>query len=181
GCGKSKATIDECARLYEAGKIDCLLVVAPSGVERNWITDEVPTHLPDEILSEAKLFHYQTERAGTKWHQRAAEEAIAHQGLVVIAMSYDATVTEPLTEKDKTTGRRTTIWRGGKQYLWDVLSQRKCLYVADEARRIKNPQADRTKVIVKSASYAPYRRLLNGTPVPQGPFDLYTQLLFLDK
>jgi SNF2 family DNA or RNA helicase len=55
------------------------------------------------------------------------------------------------------------------------------MYVADEARRIKNPTADRTKVVVKSAVFAPYRRLLNGTPVPNGPFDLYSQLKFLDE
>lgn len=181
GTGKTKVAIDTAAWLYQNGKIDAILVVAPDGVHRNWVTDEIPKHMPLGVLEKTSMFCYRTDKAGTKYHQADAEALLAHKGLVVLTMSYDAVVTDPLYTKDATTGARHCTWRGGKKFLWDFLRTRKVLYVADESRRIKNPLADRTKVVVKSSVYAPYRRLLNGTPVPNGPFDLYSQLLFLDE
>lgn len=180
GTGKSKATIDQGAALTQAKEIDCMLVVAPDGVHRNWITDEIPKHMPDSILSKAKTFAYQTDKASTKWHRDACKQIIEHPGPIVVAMSYDAVTTDPLFAKNAA-GVKEKIWGGGKQFLWDVLRKRQCMYIADEARRIKNPMAERTKVVMKSATFAPYRRLLNGTPVPNGPFDLYSQLKFLDE
>jgi SNF2 family DNA or RNA helicase len=181
GTGKSKEALDQWGALYEDNEVDALIVVAPDGVHRNWVNEEIPKHVPDRILSKTRCFTYQTDKAATKQHQADCEAVLAHPGPIVVAMSYDAVVTEPLMGKEKSTGRRYTIWRGGKKFLWDLLRTRKAMYVADEARRIKNPTADRTKVVVKSAVYAPYRRLLNGTPVPNGPFDLYSQLKFLDE
>ncbi len=49
GTGKSKVTIDNFAYLYDQGKIDSVLLVAPKGVYRNWIDREIPKHLPDHI------------------------------------------------------------------------------------------------------------------------------------
>jgi len=37
------------AVLYEAGKINAALVVAPKGVYDNWVQNEIPAHLPDRI------------------------------------------------------------------------------------------------------------------------------------
>lgn len=181
GTGKTKLVIDNAAYLYEKREIDCVIVVAPSGVHSNWVTDEIPVHMPDRVMQNTKMFVYKTDSASTKRHQQDAEEILLHPGLIVVAMSYDSVVTEPSTALNKITGRREVIWKGGREYLWSIVKNRKCLYVADEGRRIKNPQADRTKVVVKSAKYASYRRLLNGTPVPNGAFDLYSQMLFLDE
>jgi hypothetical protein len=181
GLGKSKEVIDQAGALIEAGEINAIVIVAPDGVHRNWITDEFPTHCPDRLLGKMRMHCYQTEKAQTKWHQAACEALLAHEGVIVVAMSYDAVCTEPTYSTDKDSGKRTMIWRGGKRFLWEILQNRKVLYIADEARRIKNPTADRTKVVTKSAKFAPYRRLLNGTPVPNGPFDIYSQMLFLDE
>lgn len=181
GTGKTKETIDQAAALYEAGEINCLLVVAPDGVHLNWITDEIPAHLPDRLRANLRTFCYQTAKAQTKRHMAECMEVISHPGLLVVAMSYDAVTTEETYQKDPITGKRKLTWKGGKAYLWDILRERRTMYVADEARRIKNPKADRTKIVVKSAVHAPYRRLLNGTPVPNGPFDIYSQMMFLDE
>lgn len=43
--GKSKIVIDTCAHLHDTGRINGLLVIAPNGVHRNWINDEIPTQL----------------------------------------------------------------------------------------------------------------------------------------
>ena len=36
GTGKSKVLIDNAAMLYDNGKIDGLLIIAPKGVYKNW-------------------------------------------------------------------------------------------------------------------------------------------------
>jgi SNF2 family DNA or RNA helicase len=163
GLGKSKASIDSAANLYEQGKIDAMLIVAPGGVHGNWIINELPIHLPDNILAATRMHIFSTKKSRNKGHQIALKQVVEHRGLSVLAMSYDAMTTD-----------------NGKKAAWAMLKNRKCMYIADEARRIKTPTADRTKAVVKSATFAPYRRLLNGTPVPNGPFDLYSQMLFLD-
>jgi len=47
GTGKTKCLIDDAARLYGKGQINALVVIAPNGVHRNWIINEIPAHLPD--------------------------------------------------------------------------------------------------------------------------------------
>ena len=49
GTGKSKVLIDNVAMLYDKGKINGVLIVAPKGVYKNWYSSEIPTHLPDHI------------------------------------------------------------------------------------------------------------------------------------
>jgi len=49
GTGKSKVLIDNIAMLYDAGKINGVLIVAPKGVYKNWYDGEIPTHLSDHI------------------------------------------------------------------------------------------------------------------------------------
>ena len=49
GTGKSKVLIDNIAMLYDKGKIDGALIVAPKGVVGTWYINQVPDHLPDHI------------------------------------------------------------------------------------------------------------------------------------
>ena len=55
GTGKSKVLIDNIAMLYNAGKINGALIVAPKGVYKNWFDSEIPNHMPDYI--EKKLVY----------------------------------------------------------------------------------------------------------------------------
>ena len=49
GTGKTKVLIDNMSMLYDKGKIDGALIVAPKGVVKTWYEQELPTHLPDHI------------------------------------------------------------------------------------------------------------------------------------
>ena len=71
GTGKSKLIIDTACWLWSRGLIDAVLVVAPNGVHRNWVENEIPDHVPDEIAKDVAALHYQSPRADTKWHQKA--------------------------------------------------------------------------------------------------------------
>jgi len=49
GTGKTKVALDNAAALFEDGKINAVLIIAPKGVYDNWVFREIPMHLPDRI------------------------------------------------------------------------------------------------------------------------------------
>src|SRR6056300_47328 len=49
GTGKSKALIDNLGQLHVSKYVNFALIIAPKGVYRNWVTKEIPQHLPDHI------------------------------------------------------------------------------------------------------------------------------------
>lgn len=167
GCGKTKLVVDTGAWMYDRGIIDAIFVLAPNGVHENWVTDELPKHMPDNV--DWKAFTYQSNKAKTKWHQRACKEILEYPGLAIVCMSYNAF----MTKKNK-------HWMGGLRFTRKFLDKRRVLYVADESQRIKTPGAKRTKSVIASAKYATSRRILSGTPITKDPFDIYSQLKFLD-
>ena len=164
GTGKTKVTIDTLVHQFLQGTVDTLLVIAPGGVDRNWITDELPAHLPDELAAQMMTVNYKTKKSKTRWHQQELAQLVHHKGLSVLTMSYDAFVT-----------------KDGKQAAWNLMRKRKVFMVLDEAHAIKTPGALRTKAILSSGKYVTTRRILTGTPVAQGPFDVYSQMKFLDE
>lgn len=167
GTGKTKLAIDTACYLWEKGEIDAVLVVAPNGVHRNWLTDEMPAHVPlrirNAIGQQGRAF-WDNPKSKTKWHQRQMEQLLKHKGFAWLMISYDSFMT-----------------KAGKLFVWKFLRQRRCLYMLDEAHNVKTPNAKRTKSIVASGKYAAYRRILTGTPIATGPFDIYSQIRFLDE
>lgn len=164
GTGKTKPTIDTAAFLYELGEIDALIVVAPNGVHRNWKSDELPKHLPKRLHAKVMCEFWESQKANNKGFKEKFKKLLFHDGLAILLLSYDNVVT-----------------KNGKQYLWKFLRQRKCMYVLDEAHNIKAPGAKRTISIVASGRYSKYKRILTGTPIGVGPFDIYAQMKFLDE
>ena len=55
GTGKSKVLVDNIAMLYDKGKINAALIVAPKGVYRNWERQEIPTHMPEPLQQKNKI------------------------------------------------------------------------------------------------------------------------------
>ena len=49
GTGKSKVLIDNVSMLYDKGKINGVVIVAPKGVYKNWHESEIPTHMADHV------------------------------------------------------------------------------------------------------------------------------------
>ena len=56
GTGKSKVLIDNLAMLYDKGKVNGALIVAPKGVVGTWYKNELPDHLPDHIDKKTVLW-----------------------------------------------------------------------------------------------------------------------------
>ena len=56
GTGKTKVLIDNLAMLYDKGKVNGALIIAPKGVVGTWYNNEIPTHLPAHITHETVLW-----------------------------------------------------------------------------------------------------------------------------
>ena len=152
GTGKTYLTLLVAQWLYHAGKIDAVLVVAPSGVHHNWVSDEVPESVPGGLM---QPLAYTTQRAGTKWHQKAVADLPA-TSFPLFAISYDAINTAK-----------------GFAAAQEFLERRRCLMVLDEAHYISNLKSKRTARLMGMAPMAPYRRVLTGTPMPDNPLNEY--------
>lgn len=161
GTGKSKLLIDTCCHLYSDGKINAVLVIAPNGVHGNMVFQEFPKHawVPWEG------YVYDTSRAGTKRDDQRRHCILNEKQdkLIVIAMSYDALRTKK-----------------GFDFARAVLMQFTCMGALDESTAIANHTTERTKAAHKLAPLAPYRRVMSGTPVAEGPFKIYSQIKWLD-
>ena len=164
GTAKTKPVIDTACLMYANDRIDAVLVVAPPGVERNWNTDEIPKHMPPQFRAETRVEVFSTKRKNTKDHKWRMKTILDHQGLAILLISYNAFMTD-----------------AGKKVCSTFLKKRRVLYVLDESHNIKTPKAKRTQSLCRSAPLATYRRILTGTPIAQGPFDLYSQIRFLDE
>ena len=161
GTGKSKVCIDNAALLFEAGKIDTFVVVAPKGVYRNWANLEIPAHMPDRIERTVVIW-----RAGANKSEKELLMGLLEpsEALRILIMNVEALSTPK-----------------GRKYLTALLEGSKALLAVDESTAIKSPKAARTKALIKLAPLAHYRRILTGFPVTQSPMDLWAQCRFLDK
>ena len=160
GTGKTKVLIDNMAMLYDKGKIDGALIIAPKGVVKTWYEQEIPTHLPDHIENVTVLWQPNI----TKKQQEKLESLFEIEtALHILVMNVEAFSTEK-----------------GMKFASKFLNSHKVLMAIDESTTIKTPTAKRTRNIIDLGEYAKYRRIMTGSPVTKNPLDLYTQCYFLD-
>ncbi len=159
GTGKTKIALDNACILYNKGKIDRLLVVAPKGTYMNWVDQEIPTHVPDYVEKEILAW----KPSNSEKYKAELRKFREHDyKLKIFVMNVEAL---------------STI-KGLKQAGLFLIG--KSMMIIDESTTIKNPQAKRTKNILALAKESKYRRILTGSPVTQSPMDLWSQMDFLD-
>ena len=160
GTGKSKVLLDNISMLYDKGKINGALIVAPKGVYKNWLESEIPTHLVNHIQKKAVLW-----QALINKKQQAKLDTLfkPEVDLHILIMNVEAFSTKK-----------------GLDFAAKFLSCHSALVAIDESTTIKNPGAQRTKNILRLSKLSKYRRILTGSPVTKSPLDLYTQCFFLD-
>jgi len=159
GTGKTKVLIDNLAMLYDKGKVDGALIVAPKGVVGTWYNQEIPSHLPDHIENVTVLWQPNiTKKQQEKLDSLFKSEEFLH----ILIMNVEALSTTK-----------------GRDFAAKFLSSHSTLMAIDESTTIKNPGAKRTKNILKLSESAKYRRIMTGSPVTKNPLDLYSQCEFL--
>ena len=160
GTGKTKVLIDNMAMLYDKGKINGALIIAPKGVVKTWHEQELPTHLPNHIENVTTLWQPNiTKKQETKLNNLFDLGTDLH----IFIMNVEALSTNK-----------------GVKFAEKFLRSHRTLMALDESTTIKNPSAKRTKNVLALAPMAKYRRILTGSPVTKNPLDLYTQCEFLD-
>ena len=160
GTGKSKVLIDNVSMLYDQGKINGVLIVAPKGVYKNWYDQEIPNHLVNHIEKNVVLW-----QASITKQQQQNLDTLFKTGtdLHILIMNVEALSTKK-----------------GVDFAQKFLFSHRALMAIDESTTIKNPEAKRTKNIVNLGRAAKYKRILTGSPVTKSPLDLYKQCEFLD-
>lgn len=154
GCGKTLTTIAVAGALYNLGKIDRVLVVAPTSVCSVWPHD----------LNQFATFPWEARvLLGDKKKRLKALNELENwpfKAMRIAVINYEST-------------HREGIFEALAAYKPDLI-------VCDESQRIKNPSAAQSKALHKLGDAAPFRMILSGTPVQNNAVDLYSQYRFLD-
>jgi len=159
GTGKTKMSIDIAAHKFIDGQIEAVLIIAPNHVHEQWLRDEFPKHCPVPY----KSFTWSSSLISRKTWARMLKMFIATPVpmLKVLAVNVEAFQSETIVP-----------------YVAEFVQTHKTFIVVDEATRIKNKDAKRTKTIHKLEKYG-QRAVLTGTPTAKSPFDLWAILEFL--
>lgn len=159
GTGKSLVAFMVAMYHYMRGEITGLVIVCPNGVKEPWaemIQDYAPDDLPrDVFIWEAKTRH--------KAHGWVTKQQLKTNPLRILIINSEAL--------------SSAI---GGDLVKLFLAKHVCLMAVDESSRFKSISAARTKRLIRLRPLARYRLIMSGTPVTQGPIDLFSQCKFLD-
>jgi SNF2 family DNA or RNA helicase len=159
GTGKSFMLINNAAMLYDQGKINALLIVAPKGVYRNWYGTEIPKHMPDHVVHRMALWSASPRKA----EQQALDKLFeVSEDLKILIMNIEAFSTQK-----------------GLKFAQRFLLVHDTMMAIDESTTIKTPGSLRSKNTEKAGKRARFRRIMTGSPVTKSPMDLYQQCAFL--
>ncbi len=156
--GKCYIQICEVMDLVDNQKVNSWLIVCPNSVKDVWL-EEIETWLPKEYTADVFLWDASTRY---KVDQFIHQNVTGDKRFKVLVMNFDAFSTE----------------RGQKAGM-QFVTKHASLITLDECTRIKSPGAARTKALIKVGWKAPYRRILSGTPITQGPLDIFAPFKFL--
>jgi len=156
GCGKTKIAVD----LIINFKFKRVLILCPKSVITVW-PKEFEKHAGHSRWAVLPL------NKGTIAQRLEQAEAFLHlqevkDNQAIIVMNYEA------------------VWRSPFDS-WVLNFANFDLVICDESHRIKAAGSAISKYMARLADKVPYRLCLTGTPMPQGPMDLYGQYRFLDK
>ncbi len=161
GLGKTKMILDVASHLHDSKKIQALVVIAPNAVYKNWLSQEIPPHLGSAFI-------------GMAYPKSGSQRALMKQlvfldptfeqaKLRVLCISYDSVCTER-----------------GFDFVRKLMTIYQTMIVADESTAIKSPSTMRAKKVKAIGKLALYRWICTGTPVAQSPFDIHSQVEFLN-
>ena len=125
GTGKTKVLIDNMSMLYDKGKIDGALIIAPKGVVKTWYEQELPVHLPKHIENVTILWQSNI----TKSQQEKLDSLFEIEtALHILVMNVEAFSTDK-----------------GVKFAAKFLNSHKTLMAVDESTTVKTPTATKTK------------------------------------
>ena len=157
GLGKTRTALLAAKKLFDAKRIDRVLVLYPAAVAFSWRTEldaleEQVKFLPCGYAPADQSIHLSTPRRNDL------------EGLPVLGISYSLLPQKRHVEA-------LSYW----------CAAGKTILICDESSFLKNRTAKQTKGAAKIAERCQYRWLLTGTPIANGPLDLYGQSLVMSN
>jgi hypothetical protein len=179
--GKTQVVLDTAGLNFLNRRINGLVIAAmPSGAPRNWL-DEINALMLPAFIERRTLLWDPTKSGKTKkrdpnrpgrfkvknlTHTELLKDLLTYEGLAIICINGESTNTPAFCD----------------YMLNHFLVKRKTLLVGDEGTLLmKSPDAARTKSLHWMSKKAEMRRVLDGTPTGEGPFDLFAQYRFLSE
>jgi SNF2 family DNA or RNA helicase len=157
GTGKTKIILDV---FQNAKKPVSVLVIAPNGLHHNWAKNEIPKH-----ADKADVYCWN----GPPTSKKKQQELTRFYNLESYNKYFLINVEALRTKSGFDYANAFLIGSHGTERH----------IVVDESTCIKNPKAQQTKAVMKLAKQAERKWILNGTPITQGPLDLFSQCKFL--
>lgn len=166
GTGKTWTFLADAERLYAAGEIDAMLVIAPKGVHTNWVRREIPAHWDGPVIAGAwRTTAGKIEMAKLEKKMLTPRERGEAPPMRILAINVDGVKT-----------------KAGKAFAIRFLKSHKVLIVIDESTRIKNVKSELWEVCVEELKdLAEYRRIGSGLPITNAPTDIFGQAEFLER
>lgn len=155
GTGKTKTSLDLFTAYFLEGRVDRVLVVTKYSTRLNWKA-EIGIHVP--VVTDVCVLDTSKPRAFDAWN---GEPSDALRFLIVGTESLAAGSAITYAQKFVDSSTRVGM-------------------IVDEAHMIKNHSAVRAKACVKLGHSANYKIAMTGTPVANGPMDVFMQFEYLD-
>lgn len=149
GLGKTRTTLYDAYWHLKARRVDVAIILCPRSLRGAWNTEAEEIGFPYPVIL----------ASGT-----GAEilKEVKKAGPCVVVIHYDIVLT-----------------RGGDFIDAAIADGLKIFIALDESTRIKNHKAKVGKYLIKIKDKFKYRRILSGSPAPQGPHDLWGQFAFI--
>lgn len=158
--GKSPLSILNASWLAYKGYIDAVLIIAPNGVHRKWIKEEIPKFWPACVPHCAAAWASSMRRD----EQLKFEDAYNTDKVSILAFHVEA-----FSVSTKRAEKTIESW----------IKDKRVFLILDESHLIKSPGSKRTKALFRIRKHADFVRTLTGTAGQ--PIDYYSQYNFLDK
>lgn len=158
--GKSATAILNAGWLAYKGRIDAVLIIAPNGVNRKWINEEIPKFWPACVPHNAAAW------SSTMRKDEASAFEQARETDKVSILSFNV---EAFSASGKRAEKTLASW----------MRRRNVFLVLDESHLIKSPGSKRTKALFRIRKHAAFVRTLTGTAGQ--PIDYYSQYNFLNR
>lgn len=158
GTGKSKIILDV---IQNSKSPVSVLIVAPNGLHHNWARNEIPKH-----VEKSDVYCWN----GPPNSKKRKQQLNAFYNLESYNKFFLINIEALRTKSGFDFAHAFLVGSHGTERH----------FIVDESTCIKNPKAMQTKAVMKLAKQAERKWILNGTPITQGPLDLYSQCKFLD-
>ena len=164
GTGKTKTDLDIAGYKFTIGEIDRLLVIAPNGVHEQWVYQQIPEHCNVSYMA----FVWKAANMNRRGHLNSLKTFLSpHRDcLRIFCMNVESFQSEGAGIE------------AAKRFIGNGVG---AMVTIDESTKIKNPNAKRTKSILRITAACTVRNLLTGTPAAKSAFDLFQQMEFLKR